>query len=120
MIGGVGWYRKDFSLPEHEQGARVGGALRVGQLPLARVAQRQAVGTNRGAYIPFEFRLQGIKRRGTNRLVIRVDSKRHATDFPPSGLPPTARRPAAGGTTAGLQREVYLRGSNRVDLKSVG
>ena len=38
----VGWYRKDFELPDRRSGARVGGALRVGQLPLAGVAQRQA------------------------------------------------------------------------------
>ena len=42
MIGGVGWYRKDFTLPEASKALEWVGALRVGQLPLARVAQRHA------------------------------------------------------------------------------
>src|SRR5204862_512618 len=53
------------------------------------------IGTNRGAYIPFEFRLDGLRRHGTNRLVIRVDSRRRPTDFPPSGLA-TNGAPAGG------------------------
>ena len=79
-------------------------ALRVGQLPLEGLAQRQADRhATRGAYLPFEIRLPNglLKRGGTNRLVIRVDSRRLPTDFPPVGpVGDRARRPAAGGTTA--------------------
>ena len=42
MAGSIGWYRKDFELPDAEPRAGLGGALRVGQLPHARVAERQA------------------------------------------------------------------------------
>ena len=42
FLGGVGWYRKDFRLPDGRQAPVVGGALRVGQLPLEGLAQRQA------------------------------------------------------------------------------
>ena len=64
----------------------------------------QPIGANRGAYLPFELRLPRslLKRGGVNRLVVRVDSRRQPTDFPPSGLDAArACRPAAGGTTAG-------------------
>ena len=77
------------------------------------------VGTNRGAYIPFEFRLNGLKRRGTNRLVIRVDSKRRSTDFPPSGLSTDGVPTGGWWNYSGLQREVYLKRLNVVDWKSV-
>ena len=77
------------------------------------------VGTNRGAYIPFELRLAALKRRGTNRLVIRVDSKRRPTDFPPSGLATTGVPTGGWWNYSGLQREVYLKRLDTVDWKSV-
>ena len=77
------------------------------------------VGANRGAYIPFEFRLNGLKRRGTNRLVIRVDSKRRTTDFPPSGLATNGAPTGGWWNYSGLQREVYLKRLDVVDWKSV-
>ena len=59
-----------------------------------------------------------LKRRGTNRLVVRVDSRRQPTDFPPAGLQRRpACRPAAGGTTAGILREVYLRAARHGRLR---
>ena len=42
FAGGVGWYRKDFRFPSNSRNRLVGGALRVGQLPLEGVAQRPA------------------------------------------------------------------------------
>ena len=46
------------------------------------------IGTNRGAYIPFEFRIprSALKRGGTNRMVVRVENIRKSTDLPPSGF----------------------------------
>ena len=76
-----------------KRGARVGGALRVGQLPLAGLAQRARDRPHAGAYLPFTVLLDGLKRRGVNRLVIRVDSRRLATDLPP-GRMSSAHRPA--------------------------
>ena len=40
MNGTVGWYRKDFRLPDARAHARLGHALRVGQLPREGLAQR--------------------------------------------------------------------------------
>ena len=61
----------------------------------------------------------GLRRRGTNRLVIRVDSKRRSTDFPPSGLATNGTPTGGWWNYSGLQREVYLKRLNVVDWKSV-
>jgi beta-glucuronidase len=119
MIGGVGWYRKDFSVPEASKALE--WAVRFESVNYrSRVwLNGKPVGSNRGAYIPFEFRLDNIKRRGTNRLVIRVDSKRHSTDFPPSGLATNGAPTGGWWNYSGLQREVYLKRLDTVDWKSV-
>ena len=119
MIGGVGWYRKDFSLPDASRALE--WAVRFESVNYrSRVwLNGKRVGGNRGAYIPFEFRLNGLKRRGTNRLVIRVDSKRRSTDFPPSGLATNGAPTGGWWNYSGLQREVYLKRLDTVDWKSV-
>src|SRR5215207_3688151 len=119
MIGGVGWYRKDFSLPAASR--TLEWAVRFESVNYrSRVwLNGKRIGSNRGAYIPFELRLKGLKRRGTNRLVIRVDSKRRATDFPPSGLATNGTPTGGWWNYSGLQREVYLKRLNAVDWKSV-
>ena len=43
------------------------------------------IGEHTGAYLPFEFALNGVKK-GVNRLVVRVDNVRQPFDFPPSGF----------------------------------
>lgn len=119
MQGGIGWYRKDFELPSAK--AALAWAVRFESVNYrSRVwLNGRRVGTNRGAYIPFEFRLGGLKRRGTNRLVIRVDSRRRPTDFPPSGLA-TNNLPTGGWWNySGLLREVYLKRLDSVDWKDV-
>src|SRR6185436_7476406 len=79
------------------------------------------LGRNTGAYLPFELRLpqNGLKRTGTNRLVVRVDNRRLPTDFPPSGL--TGAGDPAGGwwNYGGILREVYLQRVDRIDVTSV-
>ena len=99
MVGGVGWYRKDFTVPEASRALE--WAVRFESVNYrSRVwLNGKRVGSNAGAYIPFELRLRDIKRHGTNRLVIRVDSRHRGTDFPPAGRTADGRRPAAGGTT---------------------
>jgi len=119
MIGGVGWYRKDFSLPEASRALE--WAVRFESVNYrSRVwLNGKRIGANRGAYIPFEFPLKGVKRSGTNRLVIRVDSRRRSTDFPPSGLATNGAPTGGWWNYSGLQREVYLKRLNVVDWKSV-
>ena len=78
------------------------------------------VGRNTRRLHPVRVRAStALKRRGTNRLVVRVDSRRLPTDFPPAGLHRRRRRrPAAGGTTAGIQREVYLQAARHASTSS--
>ena len=66
------------------------------------------VGENTGAYIPVQFQLSGLKRKGTNRLVVRVDSRRLPTDFPPSGLNTDGVPTGGWWNYGGILREVYL------------
>jgi beta-glucuronidase len=121
FIGGVGWYRRDFRLPSANR--RYAWVLRFESVNYrARVyLNGRRVGTNRGAYLPFEVRLPGrlLKRGGTNRLVIRVDSRRFPTDFPPSGLSTTGTPTGGWWNYGGLLREVYLRRVDGIDFNTV-
>jgi len=117
--GGVGWYRKELRLPS----ARAALAWAV-RFESANYRSRvwlngRPVGTNKGAYIPFEFRLGGLDRTGVNRLVVRVDSRRRPTDFPPAGL--NAEGAPTGGwwNYGGLTREAYLRRIDTLDWAGV-
>jgi beta-galactosidase/beta-glucuronidase len=118
FMGGVGWYRKDFRLP---RGAR--SASWVVRFESVNYRSRvwlngRPIGSNRGAYLPFEIRLpRSALRRGlVNRLVVRVDSRRKQTDFPPSGLSVTGRPTGGWWNYGGLLREVYLRRIDDVDV----
>ncbi len=118
MVGTVGWYRKDFKLPSASR--RYSYVIRFESVNYrARVwLNGKPVGTNNGAYLPWEIRLPSgyLKREGTNRLVVRVDNRRYPTDFPPSGLT-VAGTPAGGWWNyGGILREVYLRQIDRVDI----
>jgi beta-glucuronidase len=112
MIGGIGWYRKDFKLPSSS--ARLDWSVRFDSVNYRATVwlNGHGVGSNAGAYLPFDVLLSHLNRHGTNRLVVRVDSHRRRTDFPPSGVD------AQGGPTggwwnwSGILREVHLQ---RVD-----
>ncbi len=119
MTGGIGWYRKDFSLPSAQAALAWAVRFESGNYRSRVWLNGRPVGTNRGAYIPFEFRLAGLKRKGTNRLVIRVDSRRRPTDFPPSGLATTGLPTGGWWNYSGMQREVYLKKLDTVDWKEV-
>ena len=101
MNGSVGWYRKDFELPDTS--AALDWAVRFESVNYrARVwLNGREVGSHAGAYLPFTVPLQRPPAR-VNRLVVRVDSRRTATDLPPGARSARARGcpPAAGGTTA--------------------
>ena len=118
FMGGVGWYRKDFRLP---RGGR--SASWVVRFESVNYRSRvwlngRPIGSNRGAYLPFEIRLpRSVLRRGlVNRLVTRVDSRRKQTDFPPSGLSVTGRPTGGWWNYGGLLREVYLRRIDDIDV----
>jgi beta-glucuronidase len=119
MAGGIGWYRKDFELPNANKA--LAWAVRFESVNYrSRVwLNGRPVGENTGAYIPFSMQLPGLKRKGTNRLVIRVDSRRLPTDFPPSGLNEAGVPTGGWWNYSGIQREVYLEKLDTVDYKQV-
>jgi beta-glucuronidase len=121
MVGTVGWYRKDFHLPDAR--ARMDWLVRFESVNYRSKVWLNGVpiGRNTGAYLPFSLRLprSALKRSGVNHLVVRVDNRRLPTDFPPSGL--TGSGDPAGGwwNYGGLLREVYLQRVDRVDISSL-
>src|SRR4051794_17636754 len=121
FAGGVGWYRKDFRFPTNNRNAS--WVVRFESVNYRSKAwlNGRPIGTNRGAYLPFEFRLpKGLVRRGrVNHLVIRVDSRRLPTDFPPAGLSTTGVPTGGWWNYGGLLREVYLREIDDVDFNTV-
>ena len=119
MRGTVGWYRKDFELPDKR--AALEWAVRFESVNYrSRVyLNGHEIGRNAGAYIPFTMRLKGLKRSGVNRLVVRVDSRRLPTDFPPSGLSSTGNATGGWWNYGGIQREVYLEKLDTVQFNTV-
>jgi beta-glucuronidase len=121
MKGTVGWYRKDFRLPSSRRG--LAWVVRFESVNYrSRVwLNGRPIGKNRGAYLPFEFRLppSALKRTGVNHLVVRVDNRRYQTDFPPSGLSVNLKPTGGWWNYGGILREVYLRKVDVVDMATV-
>ena len=116
----VGWYRKEFTLPEAPADVQ-----RFWKLRFEGVNYRSTVwlnGRRLGSfvgYFPFELDLTGL-RRTRNTLVVKVSSLRGRTDL-------THWRPAlfngfgTGGwwNSGGILREVYVRPVDTVDVEDV-
>jgi beta-glucuronidase len=121
MTGTTAWYRKDFHFPDRR--ARMDWLVRFESVNYRSTVwlNGKPIGRNTGAYLPWDLRLPRsvLKRRGVNRLVVRVDNRRLRTDFPPSGL--TGNGDPAGGwwNYGGLLREVYLQRVDRIDITSI-
>jgi beta-glucuronidase len=121
FAGGVGWYRKDFRFPSNNRNSSWVVRFESVNYRSKVWLNGKPIGTNRGAYLPFEIRLPkgDIKRGRVNRLVIRVDSRRLPTDFPPAGLSTTGVPTGGWWNYGGLLREVYLRQINDIDFNTV-
>jgi beta-glucuronidase len=121
MTGTVGWYRRDFRLPDRR--SRMDWLVRFESVNYrAQVwLNGRPIGRNTGAYLPWDLRLprRALKRQGTNRLVVRVDNRRLRTDFPPSGLTGSGDPTGGWWNYGGLLREVYLQRVDRVDITSL-
>ena len=116
MAGGVAWYRKDFRVPAADPGLRWRVRFEgVDQRAVVYLNGRR-IGEHTGAYLPWELPLTGVRRRGTNRLLVRVDSRRTAHDFPPQGLTSTGVPTGGWFTSSGIIREVTLRPVRAVAL----
>ena len=121
MRGTVAWYRKDFRLPSSDPGATWIVRFESVNYRSDVWLNGQEIGSHAGVFLPFEFELPGnlLKRGTTNHLVIRVDNRRHITDFPPASFG-TNHLPSGGWWNyGGILREVYLRRVNRIDFQSV-
>ena len=119
MNGSVGWYRKDFELPSAS--AALDWAVRFESVNYRSTVwlNGRRVGRNAGAYLPFSVLLDGVRRRGVNRLVIRVDSRRTPTDFPPGRTSSRTRLPTGGWWNyGGILREVYLQRIDTMELET--
>jgi beta-glucuronidase len=68
-----------------------------------------------GGYTPFEVPLPNVNRSGVNRLVVRVDNRRAM----PPGVVSQPIPPTGWWNYGGIQREVYLRRVDRVDIAEV-
>lgn len=70
--GGIGWYFKEFSLPEELLGR--GMRLRFGAVDYRAQVwfNGRELGEHEGAFTPFEFDIRHAVRTGVNRLVVRV------------------------------------------------
>jgi hypothetical protein len=121
FAGGVGWYRKDFRLPSNNRALSWVVRFESVNYRMKAWLNGRPIGRNRGAYLPFELRLpRGLIRRGrVNRLVVRVDSRRFPTDFPPAGLSTTGVPTGGWWNYGGILREVYLRRIDDVDFNTV-
>jgi beta-glucuronidase len=113
--GAIGWYRKDFRLPK---GVRANSWIVRFEAVNHRATvwlNGRKVGEHLGGYTPFEIVLRGIRKSGVNRLVVRADNRRAM----PAGVVSQPIPPTGWWNYGGLQREVYLRGVNRVDVEDV-
>ncbi|HEX2102545.1 MAG TPA: glycoside hydrolase family 2 TIM barrel-domain containing protein [Solirubrobacteraceae bacterium] len=121
FAGGVGWYRKDFRFPSSNRALSWVVRFESVNYRMRAWLNGRPIGTNRGAYLPFELRLpRGLIRRGrVNRLVVRVDSRRFPTDFPPAGLSTTGVPTGGWWNYGGILREVYLRRIADIDFNTV-
>jgi beta-glucuronidase len=119
MRGSVGWYRKDFELPDKKRALEWAVRFESVNYRSRVYLNGREIGRNAGAYIPFTMRLKGLRKRGVNRLVIRVDSRRLPTDFPPSGLSATGNATGGWFNYGGIQREVYLQKLDTVQFNTV-
>lgn len=121
FVGGVGWYRKDFTLPSSSRG--LAWIVRFESVSYrARVSLNgHVIGTHQGAYLPFEMVLPPtlLHRHGPNRLLVRVDDRLRVTDFPPGRAGADGDPTGGWWNYGGLLREVYLRKVDRLDLEDV-
>jgi beta-glucuronidase len=117
-IGGVWWYRKEFQAPA---GAATDWVLRFESVNYRATVwlNGRRLGSHSGGYLPFELVARGLRRPGTNRLVVRVDSRRDESDVPPNGRRKDGRFVGGWWNYAGILREVYLRRVDTVDLVNV-
>ena len=119
FTGSVAWYRKDFRLPSRARTLSWIVRFESANFRASVWLNGRRLGDHVGGYLPFELDLgSAVNRTGVNRLVVRVDNRRPASD--PIGAPGEIPIPPGGWWNyGGLLREVYLRRVDRVDIATV-
>ena len=119
FLGSVAWYRKDFRLPDARESARLDRALRVGQLPRDRVAQRPPARRRTSAATCRSSSTCRTSRAGasTASSCASTTAARRATRAARPGEIPVP--PGGWWNYGGLLREVSLRAVDRVDIEDV-
>jgi len=118
-LGSVWWYRKDFELPSASTAFQ--WILRFESVNNRATVwlNGRRLGAHTGGYLPFELGTKGLKRRGTNHLVVRVDGRRRPLDVPAGGARRGGRYVGGWWNYAGILREVYLRKVEGLDMVNV-
>lgn len=113
---GIVWYQRDVELPEDWQGRVV---LRIGACDhWTRVfVNGMEVGQHRGGYAPFGFDIHHALRRGTNRIVIRVQDSLSWTQ-PRGKQAGTTRWPIDYDSVTGIWQTVWLEPLPAVSIES--
>lgn len=116
--GGVGFYRKDFRLPGSRSSTWIVRFESVNYRAWIYLNGRK-LARHDGAYQPFEVELPRRFLRRSNRLEVRADSRRTASDFPPAGTSALGDPTGGWWNYGGILREVYLRKVDKVDIENV-
>ena len=116
QAGAVVWYRKDFKVPSKSKSLDWVVRFESTRYRADVYLNGKLMNSHDGGYLPFEVRLSGIQPKKVNRLVVRVDSRRRATDLPPSVV--TIDGAPGGGwwNYGGILADVYLRKVDRLDF----
>ena len=119
FIGAPAWYRKDFRLPSTAR--RLIWRVRFDAVNYRATVWVNGIrmGEHAGAFMPFELPLSALRRRGVNRLIVRVDNRRLPTDFPPTTYTRTDEPRGGWWNYGGIVREVYLERVDRVAFDRV-
>ena len=117
-LGGVCWYRKDFEPPARRGHAT--GCCASSRSTTARPCGSTAAGwaATPAATCRSSWRPRACAR-GTNRLVVRVDSRRTEQAIPPLGVRDGGKYVGGWWNYAGILREVYLRRVDTFDFVNV-
>jgi beta-glucuronidase len=118
MLGSIGWYRKDFRVPDDPRALKWSFRFESANYRLTAWLNGRQIGRHEGAFLPFEIPAEALQP-GVNRLVLRIDSRTGAFDLPPGGPDDTGRPDGGWWNYGGLPREVYLRRIEALDLEDV-
>jgi beta-glucuronidase len=118
MGGGVAWYRKDFKLPSNSSSLDWIVHFESVRYHAIVWLNGRRIGFHDGAWLPWEVDLHGA-RKGTNRLVVRVDNRPGSRDLPPKRTTIDGQPNGGWWNWGGLLGDVYLREVHGIDIQTV-